>query len=83
MAKGERYFYYEPADYMACPGHMGDALAGWFPETAERVGPSLWGDYDVDSLLPALLESGEVLKTQFRRIGTRFGPVENYCASLH
>jgi hypothetical protein len=83
MAEYERFFYYEPADYVACEEHMGGQLAAWFPETSDKVGPSLWGTWDVDSLVPALLESGELLETQFTRLGVRMGPVERNCMSLH
>lgn len=83
MPEYTRFFWYEPADLVACEDHMTDALVGWFPETADKVGCALWGVYEIDELIPALLESGEVLDTQLKRLGVRMGPVGHNCMSLH
>jgi hypothetical protein len=57
----------------------------WFPETADKVGPCLWDpdSCSLDELVDALFKSGEMLRTQFKRLGVRMGPVEHNCNSLH
>lgn len=81
----ERYFYYEPADVTLCEEHMAIALGEWFPETAEGCKGALWNyeGWDLEQLVSALTESGELLPTQFKRIGTRMGPVAHHCESSH
>lgn len=85
MPERERFFWYEPADYQACEEHMARQLMHWFPETADKLGPCLYDPdrCDLDALVDALLESGELLSTQFARLGVRMGPVEHNCHSLH
>ncbi|MFI2607743.1 hypothetical protein [Kitasatospora sp. NPDC018619] len=80
MSAGERFFYYEPADYTACAEHMARDLERWFPETAETC--QGW-DYnytgpDIDRLIPALTESGELLPGHITRLG-----FAGACESLH
>ncbi|MFJ2112314.1 hypothetical protein ACIOEX_10530 [Streptomyces sp. NPDC087850] len=83
MAMLERYFYYEPADFMACESHMADAFTRWFPETVDEVGFSLWGTRELDELVSALKASGELLETQFEELGIISGPAEDHCMALH
>lgn len=79
------YFYYEPADYMACEEHMADSLGTWFPETAEKYKGPMWNyvGWDLDTLVSALMETGELLPSQFKRKGALFGPDGMHCMSLH
>jgi hypothetical protein len=81
----ERYFYYEPADYMACEEHMAEALGNWFPEVSEDLKGALWNyeGWDIESLITALTECVELTKHSFCRLGTRMGPVKSHCQSLH
>ncbi|MCY0955829.1 hypothetical protein [Streptomyces sp. H27-H5] len=81
----ERFFYYEPADYTACEEHMANALGEWFPEIGEECKGSMWNyeGWDIDELLSALKVSGELLPSQFRKLGTRMGDPDKHCNSLH
>ncbi|MEU5957536.1 hypothetical protein [Streptomyces sp. NPDC047525] len=83
MSKYTRFFYYEPADYQACEEHMAEALVAWFPQVEDMTTPALWGTWDIDAVVAALLKSGDLLETQFLRLGVRMGPVERNCSSLH
>lgn len=64
---------------------MAISLGEWFPETAEECKGPMWNyhGWDLDELVNSLKESGELLDTQFHSLGTRMGPVENYCQVLH
>ncbi|MFI5865825.1 hypothetical protein [Streptomyces sp. NPDC051546] len=81
----ERFFYYEPADFTACSEDMANALGGWFPETAEAYKGSMWNyhGWNIDELVTALKESGELLPSQFKKLGTRMGDPGKSCDSLH
>ncbi|WP_369272363.1 hypothetical protein AB5J55_22320 [Streptomyces sp. R11] len=81
----ERFFYYEPADLFLCEEHMAESLGAMFPETGEECKGALWNyeGWDLETLVSALKESGELLPTQFKRKGVRMGPVEQNCMGLH
>lgn len=81
----ETYYYYGPADVTLCREHMASQLGEWFPETAEEHKGAMWNyeGWDLDELVTALKASGELSSRDFKALGTRMGPVEDYCQSLH
>ncbi|MDT0442305.1 hypothetical protein [Streptomyces johnsoniae] len=81
-----RYFYYEPADYTACEQHMATQLGEWFPETAENCKGPMWNyhGWDLDELVAALMETGEMLSTHFCELAALGPDADNErCQSLH
>lgn len=80
-----RYFYYEPADYQACEEHMAEQLGAWFPETAEECKGSMWNyeGWNLEDLVSALKESGELLPRHLKRLGALKGPDGTHCNALH
>ncbi|MGQ5602928.1 hypothetical protein [Streptomyces sp. EKS3.2] len=64
---------------------MAESLGAMFPETGEDCKGALWNyeGWDLETLVAALKSSGELLSTQFKRLGVRMGPVEQNCMGLH
>lgn len=81
----ERFFYYAPADYTACSEHMASSLGEWFPDTAEECKGVMWNyeGWDIDTLVEALMESGELDSSNFKKLGTRMGDPGDHCMSMH
>jgi hypothetical protein len=81
----ENFFYYEPADYLACEYHMAAMLNTWFPHTAERckVANRNYIGWNINALIDALEESREILPGHLHRIGAATGNPRGHCRQPH